>query len=150
MIMGDPLSVISGVVGVVAVGLHGLRLLVADIEAIKKAPEAIRSVESDIRAVERVFSSLESRIGGSDKVSQRFAESIKDFKVESTLATCNQACAEFHITIKKWMKNSTDGDTFWWDRVRVGLFGESRIQLFRSQLGTCKDTIIIALDTANL
>ncbi len=51
--MADPLSIGASVVGVIVPALHGMRLLLDDLEKIKDAPKAVKRLEADVRSVDR-------------------------------------------------------------------------------------------------
>lgn len=147
--MTDPLSATAGVIGITAAALHSARKLHAFIEAIREAPKAIANIKEDLAAVDAVLGSL-----GKALQDQNLPDELKplrqDVKVELAVQICEKACVEFKETLANWMRHSTEEKIFWWDRVKAGYLGEAKVRAFTAQVGTCKATISVALNTATL
>ena len=58
--MADPLSIGASVVGVIVPALHGLRLLLDDLEKTKAAPKAVKRLEADVRSVDAALNTLQA------------------------------------------------------------------------------------------
>ncbi|KAL6904232.1 hypothetical protein GGI43DRAFT_399951 [Trichoderma evansii] len=56
----DPLSIAASVIGVVAPALHGVRLLMDDIQMIRDAPSAIRLIKDDLLTIDNSLKSLQA------------------------------------------------------------------------------------------
>ena len=58
--MADPFSIGASVVGVIVPALHGMRLLLDDLEKIKDAPKAVKRLEADVRSVDAALNTLQA------------------------------------------------------------------------------------------
>ncbi|KAH7010825.1 uncharacterized protein B0I36DRAFT_400738, partial [Microdochium trichocladiopsis] len=56
----DPLSVIAGVIGIVAPALHVTRLLLNDLRKISEAPSVVSALCEDVSFIEGMLESLEA------------------------------------------------------------------------------------------
>jgi len=50
--MTEPLSVAASVVGITAPALHGVRLLLEDLQQLKEAPKTVKRLSQDVQSVE--------------------------------------------------------------------------------------------------
>jgi hypothetical protein len=148
--MADVIGTVSGVVGITLAALHAIRILINDIENIKDAPETIGNVKRELESVEGVLNTLEKTLRDENILSKDFEELVGGANVESAMKNCEGACKRFQSTLKKWWKHSTDTDIHWWDRAKVGFFGEKRVAAFTTELNSCKATVSMALNSANL
>jgi hypothetical protein len=49
--MTDPLSITASVVGITVPALHGVRLLIEDLQQLKEAPKTIKRLLEDVQSV---------------------------------------------------------------------------------------------------
>lgn len=142
--MADGLGATASVVGIAAAAVQSVQFLSATIDNIKDAPNIIRNINLDLRAVEPVLRKL-------DTASQSDGSQIVlSAEVKSAVENCNRACTDFQMLLSGWMKHSTEEKIFWADRWRVGLFGQERIKTFKAQLSDCKSTLNVTLQTAHI
>ncbi|KAF2802609.1 uncharacterized protein BDZ99DRAFT_512429 [Mytilinidion resinicola] len=100
--MPDPLSITTGVVGITVPALHGIRLLLEDLEQFKKALKTIKRLLEDVQSVDtslQLLQPVEEREW--DLLGASVAEELK-----KTISSCTQAynsVRHTHITedIKK-------------------------------------------------
>ena len=142
--MADGLGAAASVVGIVAAAVQSVQFLSATIDNIKDAPDTIRNINLDLRAVEPVLRKLDTA-SQSDGL-----QIVLNAEVKSAVENCNRACTDFKMLLSGWMKHSTEEKIFWADRWRVGLFGQERIKTFKAQLSDCKSTLNVALQTAHM
>jgi hypothetical protein len=140
--MADPLSVTASVVGITTAALQGVQFLVQTIDGVKGAPDTIKGVSTDLRAVQAVLQSLV------ETVQVDSSQIVLSEQIKHAVGNCKRACGAFRLQIEHWMERSTQDKMFWVDRWKVGLFGLERIKTFRGQLSDCKGTLSIALSTA--
>ena len=142
--MADGLSVAASVVGIATAAVQSIQFLSIMIDNIKDAPDTIRNIKLDLQAVDPVLRSLytASQSDGS--------QIVLGAEVKSAVVNCNRACTDFQAFLGHWMKHSSEENTFWMDRWRVGLFGQERIKTFKGQLSDYKSTLTVALSTATM
>lgn len=141
--MTDPFSITAGAVGIAGVALQSVKALLQDVQAIRDAPTAIKDLREDLLAVEIVLEPLHAALQGSTEMLSHDAGA----GLGLTINNCKRACDKFRTKLKKWMKHSTGNGIHWCDRVRVGLFAETEIELLSEQLNKCKDTVTSAVST---
>jgi hypothetical protein len=142
--MGDPLSITASVVGIATAALQSLQFLVQAIDGVNGAPDVVKSVSTDLRAIRPVLQTL-LRAVQDDSSQVVLSEHIKD-----AIENCQRACGTFQLRVEHWTERSTKDKMFWVDRWKVGLFGLERIKAFRGQLSDCKGTLTFALSTATV
>ncbi|RYN76416.1 hypothetical protein AA0119_g13577 [Alternaria tenuissima] len=140
----DPLSITASVVGITTAALQSVQFLAKTIDNVKDAPDTVRSVGTDLQAVEPVLQNLDKAL--QDGTSQIVLSNEIKYAVDN----CDRACRSFQSQVEHWMKHSTEDKMFWMDRWKVGLFGLERIKTFRGQLSDCKGTLSMALSTATI
>lgn len=141
----------AAAVGVIGFGLHAIHTLLEDIDQIRETPEVLRLARQDLQAVQTILHSLSSTLKQSEALPDTLRQSLNSVKLEQTVISCQTSCSVFQLRLRKWTKHSQGApDPLWWERVRIGLFGEAKIRALRGNLATCKDTISMALDVANL
>jgi len=109
-----------------------------------------RVVSADLPADTWRSNYITARSSSDSKLRETVRKAIDNVRIEYALKICGNSCQDFHQTLVKWTKHSTQDKTFWWDRVPIGFYGEERIQALRNQLAISKATITMAITTANL
>jgi hypothetical protein len=142
--MADPLSTTASVVGVTTAALQSVQFLVQTIDGVRGAPDTIKSVSTDLCAVQLVLQDLVRTL--QDDSSQI----VLSEQIKHAVENCERACGTFRSQVEHWMERSTQDKMFWVDRWKVGLFGLERIKTFRGQLSDCKGTLSVALSTATV
>lgn len=142
--MGEPVSAAASFIGIIAVGLHGARRLLNDLENIGEAPKAIAGLKEDLRGVEMAIEGLKA-VEPSELESLGVAEQSL-----SAIKTCDKACETFRNDLQRWTKHSEDGKLSKRDRVKVGYFGNEKIKSLSTQFQNCKMTLISAVSIATL
>jgi hypothetical protein len=144
LVVMDPLSITASVVGITTAALQSVQFLAKTIGNVKDAPDTVRSVGTDLQAVEPVLQNLDKAL--QDGTTQFILSNQIKYAVEN----CDRACKVFQSQVEHWMKHSTEDKMFWMDRWKIGLFGLERIKTFRGQLSDCKGTLSVALSTATM
>ena len=140
----DPLSATASVVGITSTALQSAQFLAKTIDNVRDAPSTVKDISADLRAVEPVLRNLEKALQDSS------AQIILSDQIRYAVENCEKACIAFQLQIELWMKHSTEEKTFWMDKLRVGLFGQEKIKVFRGQLSDYKETLSVALSTATM
>ncbi|KAH8701327.1 hypothetical protein GQ44DRAFT_586082, partial [Phaeosphaeriaceae sp. PMI808] len=140
----DPLSITASIVGITTAALQSVQFLAKTVDNIKEAPDTVRGISTDLRAVQPVLQSLDKALH--DDSSQIVLSNQIKYAVEN----CDRACRAFQSQVEHWMEHSTEDKMFWIDRWKIGLFGLERIKTFRGQLSDCKGTLSVALSTATI
>jgi hypothetical protein len=140
----DPLSITASIVGITTAALQSVRLLAKTIDNVKDVPVTVRSVSTDLQAVQPVLQNLDKAL--QDGTSQI----VLSDQIKHAVENCNRACKDFQSQVEHWLKHSTVDKMFWIDRWKIGLFGPERIKTFRGQLSDCKGTLSVALSTVTM
>lgn len=140
----DPLSITASVVGITAAALQSAQFLAKAIDNVKDAPDTIKDISADLRAVELVLQNLSKALQNNP------SQIILSDQIKSAVKNCEKACVAFQSRIEHWTRHSTEEKTFWVDKWRIGLFGQERIKTFKGQLSDCKGTLTVALSTATM
>ena len=145
--MPDPLSIAAGVIGITSTALHGIRLLLDDLQNLKDAPKTVKRLLEDLRSVETALTALKALDNREwENLGEIIAEGSK-----TTISTCTKACEQFRIDLERWTKHSQDGRLGeLWDRANMGFFKNSQIKAVLEQLQNCKNSINCTVGTANL
>jgi Fungal N-terminal domain of STAND proteins len=144
--MADPLSAAASIVGLTVPALHGVRLLLDDIQNIVDAPKAVASLKEDLLSVDMAIEALKAL------QSSEWELLGQDVTKESKFAvsTCTLACDRFRNDLQRWTKHSEDGKMSWQDRANVGFFRQHKIKSLSEQLQNCKITVNGAVGMATL
>ena len=144
--MTDPFSTFAAVAGVAALTVQAIKSLTNDVQAIREAPAAVDNLKQDLDAVAGVIQLLE---GGTGELRQHFSADA-NMVLASALENCKTACETFQAKLKRWMSHSHGQQIYWWDRVRVGILADKKVEMLSKQLLQCKITINTALGTMTL
>ena len=148
--MSDPLSVTASVVGITAAALHTIHVLVEDIDNVKGAPKAIADIRSDLTTVEGSLTSLHQVLDDPNALPDSLKTQLGTRNIENAVRGCDKACSEFREPLRSWTKHSTGDKMSKRDRLKIGLLKQGKIKAFTQQLASCKATVSMGLDTANL
>jgi hypothetical protein len=139
--MADPISITSGIVGLVSFGLQASQALYTTLQSLKNYTKTIRELKQQLEALQNVLQDLEK--AADDELISEF-ESIK-----LPLYCCAKACKEFEGMIRKCTENSSDTHRSFRDWAKLRYMGND-INGFCDQLATYKSTIQVALGGINL
>lgn len=140
----DPLSITATIVGITTAAIQSVQFISKTVDNIKAAPNTVKDIGTDLRAVQPVLQSLAKAL--QDRSEQIVLSDQIRYAVENT----DRACTAFQSPVESWMKHSTEDKLFWMDRWMVGLLGLEHIKTFRGQLSDCKGTLSVALSTATM
>ena len=135
--MTDPLSVAASIVGITVPALHGLRLLLDDLQKISDAPEIVIRLKEEVHSVDSALTSLQHV---KNEEWESLGKTVAD-ESKTTINTCVRACEKFRNDLQRWTKHSDGGKLSWQDRANVGFFKQGRIKTMSEQLQNCKLTI---------
>lgn len=144
--MADPLSITASIFGVTVPALHGIRLLLDDLQRIKDASEAVKNLKDDILSVDMALTSLQAV---KDREWESLGGTVAD-EAKAAISTCARACDMFRANLQHWTSHSQDGKLSWQDRAKVGFFKQGRIRSMSEQLQSCKITINSVVSIATL
>ena len=144
--MPDPLSITASVVGITVPALHGIRLLLEDLEQLKDASKTVKRLLEDAQSVDTSLTLLQ-RVEERewDLLGVGVAEELR-----TTISSCTQACDLFKTNLQRWTRHSEDGKLAWQDRTRVGFFKQGQIRAMSEQLQNCKLSLHSVLSIATL
>lgn len=145
-IMADPLSLVSGIAGVVIPALHGMRLLLRDLQDIKDAPKNVQDLKNELSLVDGALSSLQD-IEPEDLDS--LGPSVGD-NIKSTVKVCSTACDKFRADLQRWTRHSQDKKLSWRDRSTIGFWKQDDIKSIQGKLHNCQVNITSVVSTATL
>ncbi|PQE05942.1 Cytochrome P450 protein [Rutstroemia sp. NJR-2017a BBW] len=135
--MADPLSVTAGVVGIVVPALHGVRLLLEDLQQLRDASKTVKRLTENVQAVDTALQLLK---GVEEREWKLLGDDVaQESKV--TISSCTQACDTFRANLQRWTRHSSDGKLVMQDRAKVALLKKAEINTMVEQLANCKLTI---------
>lgn len=144
--MADPLSITTGVVGIVVPALHAARLLIDDLHNISEAPATVETLCQDVGFLEATLASLET-------VTPPQWAALGPSVVEQSknaITSCTKSCTEFRTDLQRWTRHSVKGDISWRDRTSLGLFRQNQIKAMSEQLQKYRTTLDLLISTAIL
>ncbi|CAI7650714.1 unnamed protein product [Penicillium manginii] len=144
--MTDPLSLTASIAGVVIPALHGMRLLLRDLQDIKDAPENLEDLKNDLFLVDGALSSLQD-IEPEDL--EALGSNVED-NIRSTVKVCSTACDEFRSDLQRWTRHSQDTKLSWRDRSTIGFWKQDHIKSIQGKLHNCQVNITSVVSTATL
>ena len=145
--MTDPLSITASVVAITTAAIGSVKFLHTTIGDIKDVPTALGNIRSDLQAVEPVLQELRTGLESED------SQVLLIGDIRGAVENCNSACSAFQRSLDYWMRHATKYKTSWaeWtDRVKVGIFEQGTINVFKGRLNDCKSTLIVALSTSSV
>ncbi|KAL9082767.1 MAG: hypothetical protein Q9165_008789 [Trypethelium subeluteriae] len=142
--MPDPLSTAAGVVGIAVPALHGIRLLLEDLEHFKNAPKTVKRLLEDVQSVNTSLQSLQ-RI--EEREWDLLGASVAQ-ELVTTISSCTRACDLFRTNLQHWTRHSDDGKLAWQDRTSVGFFKKGQVKAISEQLQNCKLSITSVVSLA--
>ena len=145
--MSDPLSITASVIGITTAAIGSVKFLHTTISDIKDVPTALRNIRSDLQAVEPVLQKLRTELDRED------SQMLLTDAIKGAVVNCNSACSTFKERLDHWIRHATKYKAFWaeWtDRVRVGIFEQGTINVFKGRLNDCKSTLNMALSTSSV
>jgi len=144
--MADPLSITASVVSITVPALHGVRLLIEDLQQVKEAPKTVKRLLEDVQCVE---ASLKLLQGVEEREWNVLGASVLEGS-KITISSCTQACDSFRFNLQRWNQHSDGGKLAWQDRTSVGFFKEGQIKAMSKQLQNCKLSINSVVSIATL
>jgi hypothetical protein len=144
--MTDPLSITASVVGITVPALHGVRLLLEDLQQLKEAPKTVKRLSEDVQSVETSLKLLQS-VG--EREWDLLGASVLD-ESKATISSCTQACNLFRTDLQHWTRHSEGGKLAWQDRTSVGFFKQGQTKAMSEQLQNCKLSINSVVSIATL
>lgn len=145
--MTDPLSITASVVGITTAAIESVKFLHTTISDIKDVPTALGDIRSDLQAVEPLLQNLLIELKSED------SKVLLIDDIKGAVENCNSACSIFKNRLDHWMRHATKYKAFWaeWtDRVRVDIFEQGTINVYKGRLNDCKSTFTVALSTSSV
>lgn len=145
--MIDPVSITASVVGITTAAIGSVKFLYTTIGDIKDVPTALGNIRSDLQAVEPVLQKLRIELESED------SQVLLIDDIKGAIENYNLACSTFQKNLDRWMRYATKHNAFWaeWTaRVKVGVFEQGTINVFKGRLNDCKSTLIVALGTSSV
>jgi hypothetical protein len=144
--MADPLSVTASIIGITVPALHGIRLLLDDLQKIRDAPDVVKDLQDDIVSVDMALSSVQAV---QNQEWETLGGTVEE-EAKAAISACGRACARLRADLQCWTSHSPDGKPSWQDRANIGFFKQGRIRSILGQLQTCKITINLVVSIATL
>ncbi|KAG9600864.1 hypothetical protein KCU77_g2584, partial [Aureobasidium melanogenum] len=147
--MADPLSIVAGVIGIVAAAAHAIHATIDLIDKIESAPTAVCQIRAELNDTESVVRYLEKTLEDSGKTAT-WTKLLDDSKLSQALKTLKTVCESLTSALRKWTRHSISGDKLSFiDNINIVLHSTKMSQL-SVQLGSCKDTVMLALNCCAL
>ncbi|MCJ1383791.1 hypothetical protein MMC17_006905 [Xylographa soralifera] len=143
--MTDPLGVAASVVGITTAAIGSVKFLYTTISDINDVPIALGNIRSDLQAVEPILQKLLIELKSEN------SQVLLIDEIKGAIKNCNSACSMFKERLDHWMRHAIKHKAFWaeWaDPVRVGIFEQGTINVFKGRLNDCKSTLMVALNTS--
>jgi hypothetical protein len=142
--MTEPLSIAASIVGITVPALHGIRILLQDLQQLKDVPKTIKRLTEDVQSVSTSLELLQS-------IDEREWDLLGTSVLEeskTTISSCTQACNLFRSDLQHWTRHS-EGRLAWQDRTSLGIFKQGQIKAMAEQLQNCKLSInsVVAIAT---
>jgi hypothetical protein len=144
--MADPLSITASAVGIIVPALHGIRLLLEDLQQLKDTPKTVKRLVKDVHSVDtalKLLQSIEAREW--DLLGAGIAEQL-----ETTISSCTKACGLFRADLQRWTRHSEDGKLAWLDQANVRFFKKDQVTAMSEQLQSCKLAINLIVGVITL
>lgn len=147
--MTDPLSITAGVIAVVTLAYDSGKTLYEFINGILEAPKALKDMNGDLAAIQKVLNSLKVELEGTPDAT--LSAGLKKFlnDIKPSLEGCTEACDEFKAKLVKVTSHSTEAHTSKRDRIKLQ-FQDKEISAFKYRMASYKATLSIALEYASL
>lgn len=144
--MTEPLSITASVLAITTAAIESIKFLHTTIGAIEDVPTALETITSDLEAIEPVLRKLYTELKSEDSP-VLLADNIK-----GAVENCNSACSAFKERLDHWMRHATKHQTLakWTVRVKVGIFEQRTINVFKGRLNDCKSTLNVVLNTSSV
>ena len=145
--MTDPLSITASVVAITTAAIGSVKFLHTTIGDIKDVPTALGNIRTDLEAVEPILQVLHTELESED------SQVLLIDDIKGAVENCHSACTTFKKRLDHWMRHATKNKAFWaeWtDRLRVGMFEQGTINVFRGRLNDCKSTLNVTLNTSSV
>jgi hypothetical protein len=122
--MTDPLSITASIVSITVPALHGIRLLLQDLQQLKDAPRTLQDLADDVRSVETAIQLLEA-VEETEwaHLGTAIAEGSK-----ATISSASKACGYFRNELQKWTKHSQGRKITLQDRATVGFLKKDEVK----------------------
>ncbi|KAK3177894.1 hypothetical protein OEA41_000026 [Lepraria neglecta] len=145
--MIEPVGFTASVVGITTAAIGSIKFLYTTIGDIKDVPTTLRNIKSDLKALEPVLQKLLTELERED------SQVLLTNTIKGAVENYNSAYSTFKERLDHWIRHATKYKTFWaeWtDRVRVGIFEQGTINVFKGRLNDYKSTLNIALSTSSV
>ncbi|EGY20897.1 uncharacterized protein VDAG_02421 [Verticillium dahliae VdLs.17] len=139
-IMADPLSIASGVIGVIVATAQSTKALYETVQSFRDQPRAVRQLQDELKSLDGVLGSLHDAV----KEEATFLLSL-----QLPLRQCGEACGEFRALVVRCTTHSDGARPSVRDWVRLR-YMDTDIRGFTEMLAGYKSTISVALADANL
>ncbi|KIL84948.1 hypothetical protein FAVG1_11818 [Fusarium avenaceum] len=140
-IMGDPLSVASGLIAVVTATLQSSKILYETIQSFRNHRTAVSDLLRELKGLQSVLGPLQDHVRTSETAF---------LPLKFPLIQCQQACVDFKRLVEKSsMRSRGESRTSFRDWAKL-MYMNGDIASFREMLAGYKSTITIALADANL
>jgi hypothetical protein len=141
LIMGDPLSVASGLIAVVTATLQSSKILYETIQSFRNHRTAVLDLVRELKGLESVLSPLQDHVR---------SDETAFLPLKVPLIQCRQACVDFQILIEQNSRRTrAETRTSLRDWAKL-MYMNGDIVSFKELLAGYKGTITIALADANL
>lgn len=148
----DPLSITTGVIGVVTFAAQSCQVTYNCIASLVGAPKAIESSKNLLIGTERSLTLLREIIPRGrpeSETSRALQVALQKFRLQSTVQSTQILCDQFRATIQRITRHSTNARFSKRDRI-VATLRDMDIKKFNEQLGQCQETISLAVNSINL
>jgi hypothetical protein len=138
--MADLFSIIE----LVGSSLAGIDRTKDWIESIRRAPQSVRALSADLRAIERLLGELSTLLQSSDDETRVNASRL----VRDAINNCEDVSRQVDRILRRFV-NDGSGNISTWKRLAFN-FRESDVLYLQREMATCKQTLNMAIGCANL
>ncbi|KAL1839511.1 hypothetical protein VTJ49DRAFT_1449 [Mycothermus thermophilus] len=140
--MADPLSIASGVVGI----LSTVQTLLSDFDNIINAPKTLQSLKTRLKQLDQALASLQSV---KDEEWQSLGDSVVA-QSRTALESCEKTCNQLRTTLDRWTRRTGKGELKLLDRFLFGYFRQPQVKSINDELSQALAEITALAATANL
>ena len=143
--MTEPLNTTAVVVGIITAAIGSVKFLYTTINNIKNVPTALENIKSDLRAIKSIFQNLIINL------KRENFQMLLTNTIKSAVENCNSACSIFKKALDYWIKYAIKYKAFWakWtNQIKINIFKQGIINVFKGRLNDCKNTLNMALSTS--
>lgn len=147
--MTDPLSISTGVVGLIGFALGSLQQITSLVQSVKGAPSAVTGLAAEISSLETILETLANHIQSNDfgKTDDRQADFLR--LLQEPLSQCVSCSQDMREKLKPYIRSDSVAKDSTWRGLSWFLHEKEFLEL-RRKLAAQKSALDIAVSVVNL